>query len=108
MRSKQGFALTEALLAMAVLTMSMQFVLKASRFPQQDYYLFPDRYLEVQSDALRQAKTVPLNVQEDSLLQQEIHFSPRGNINQARTLTFRNGRKIILELGPGRLVFRDE
>lgn len=97
----------EALLAMAVLTIGMQFVLKASWFPQQDYYLFPDRYLAAQSDALRQAQTVPLSAQ-DSLLPQEIYFSPRGNINQARTLIFQNGRKIVLELGPGRLVFRNE
>jgi len=67
--------------------------------------LFPSDYLLTQSEAMLKAHSTPLQSRVDDL--PALSFSDRGNVSKAMTLTFgTNNHDIIVELGPGKLVFR--
>jgi competence protein ComGC len=63
-----------------------------------EQYTFSNAYLERQSEAICEREHREL--EDDS----EIAFNAKGNVNRAATLT-KGNRKIIIELGGGRLVF---
>ena len=72
--------------------------------PDPDH-LFPSDYLLTQSEAMANAQSTPLQSRVDDL--PAIRFSDRGNVSKAMTLRLGgNDHDIIVELGPGKLVFR--
>lgn len=70
--------------------------------------MFPDSYLEVQSEALVKAEGTEYQAEDDAHTM--ITFNRYGNVSLARTMTYSSGsnvHSVIIELGGGRLVFRD-
>ena len=65
------------------------------------YWILPfvDEYLYLQSTAMKQAQPVSYDIY-------NIRFNQKGNVNQAKTIYFKNNRFIIVELGGGRLATR--
>lgn len=72
-------------------------------FSESDYYGFADGYWYTQSNAI-------LNREHESYTTEdgeEIHFNEKGNVSQAQTITKgKRNRRIVIELGGGRLVFK--
>lgn len=67
--------------------------------PDTEYYAFVDKYLYLQSTAMKQAKRISFD-------EYDIRFNQKGNVNQAKTIYFKNERSIIVELGGGRLAIQ--
>ena len=67
--------------------------------PDTEYYAFVDKYLYLQSTAMKQAKRISFD-------EYDIRFNQKGNVNQAKTIYFKNERTIIVELGGGRLAIQ--
>lgn len=72
-------------------------------FHDDGYHAFADGYLEKQSEAIVLSKDQKY-LSEDG---KEVQFNENGNVQKAETLVYgKSDRKIIIELGGGRLVFR--
>lgn len=99
MHTKDGFALLEMLIAIAICTLLTCLTLPLVRMSREAFHRFPEHYLYLQSEALRTGQMQ--TIEEGSC------FNGRGNINQAKTVFF-DAERIIMELGFGRLVFPDE
>ena len=67
--------------------------------PDTEYYAFVDKYLYLHSTAMKQAKRISFD-------EYDIRFNQKGNVNQAKTIYFKNERTIIVELGGGRLAIQ--
>ena len=66
---------------------------------ETEYYAFVDKYLYLQSSAMKQATSI-------SFEEYNVCFNQKGNVNQAKTIYFKNERSIIVELGGGRLAIQ--
>ena len=103
-----GFALTELLVGIVILTMMTLLTLRVSQFTGEAYYTFPERYTRLKSEALLTGET-RVYEDESEMDYPLIRLGENGTVNQARTLRFPCGnhtREIVIELGPGSLVFR--
>ena len=105
----EGFALLELLICIVLIAVLSMLCLQMIRFSSEAYYIFPDQYTRIRSEVIL---TGEKRTYEDTtdMDYPPITFSGAGNINLARTLVFPRGltsRRIILELGPGTLVFDD-
>lgn len=65
----------------------------------EDYYAFSSHYLYTQSEAIRKG-------QKEYIDENHISFNSLGNVNKAQTIQFSNNKKIIVELGGGRLAYK--
>lgn len=99
--SNKGFTLAEVCLVIMMLSVFMMLCTPVSEVSLSSIYRFPDEYLLKQSEALCRRKQT---VYEDDAGNTVI-FNRSGNVRSARTLNF-GKRKIVIELGGGRLVFR--
>lgn len=91
----------------AVLIMSLlSFLFSCPKRPEIDpVHIFPADYLLAQTQALAAGENRMLESRMASLPQ--ISFNANGNVSKAMTLLLgSNGKDIIIELGPGKLVFR--
>ena len=74
-------------------------------FKADTLHLFPYDYLLAQSRALAMADYCEVDSRAEGI--PAIRFSEKGNVSRAMTLHPEGSRKdIIIELGPGKLVFR--
>ncbi len=95
--SNKGFTLLEMLIVLSIVCLFFTITLFHRTSIDEDYYSFSSKYLYLQSEAMRKAEKV-------SLEDYDIYFNSKGNVNRAQTLSFSNFKKIIVELGGGRLV----
>ena len=105
MRSK-GFLAAEALIAVFVLSLLTSLTLQYREQTKDTRKLFPDEYLRIQSESILTGREHTMFMEPDI----RVHFNGQGNVDQAKTLYFtRHGhsRRIIIELGGGRLVIPD-
>ena len=105
---RSGFALLELLVAVCVLAVLNSLVIGFVRFSSEAYYLFPSQYTRIKSESLLTGERHEYE-DETELSYPAIYFQENGIVNQARTLSFTcgtNTREIVIELGPGALVFR--
>ncbi len=105
----EGFVLLQLLISLSVLSVLGLLGLQSVRFSRGAFSLFPDRYLEMQSEAILHADSRSFTAQDD--VRTRIGFNRYGNAAHVGTITFSDGRKIytaVIELGGGRLVFRDD
>ncbi len=106
---RSGFALLELLVSVMVLSVLTVLTVRLIHFTSQAYYTFPDQYTRIKSESILTGEKRDYE-DETEMDYPPIRFSEYGNINQARTISFPKGQSftgIILELGPGALVFRD-
>ena len=106
--SPEGFALAELLVSVFVLAVMTVLVLSVSSFSSEAYYVFPDQFTRLKSEALLTGEKRYYE-DESGMEYPSIFFWESGMINQARTLTFQRGtheKQIVIELGTGALVFR--
>lgn len=97
--NRKGFTLLEMCVVVFIISL-LTVVMHAGVFHLDSaYYGFYDQYLFLQS----QAMTSHTRVNFDTY---PITFNEKGNIKQARTISFERHRTIILELGGGRLVYQ--
>ncbi len=103
-----GFALLELLIAVCVLAVLTSLSVGMVRFSSEAYYLFPSQYTRIKSEALLTGERH--DYEDDTEMEYPaIYFQENGTVNLARTLSFAcgtNSRTIVIELGPGALVFR--
>ena len=66
---------------------------------ETEYYAFVDKYLYLQSTVMKQATSI-------SFEEYNVRFNQKGNVNQAKTIYFKNEHTIIVELGGGRLAIQ--
>ena len=93
---------------MAVLSLLGLLVLRTARFTQEAWCVFPEHYTRLKSEAILTGETTDYEDETD-MDYPPIRFYENGMVNQARTLVFPHAgsvRRIIIELGPGALVFR--
>ncbi len=108
-RQTEGYMLADLCLSVSVLCCLTVILLYRPRSTSQAFHLFPDRYLRLQSEAILDSAYREVGLQDDAGV--TVHFNGRGNVDQARTVTFTTSfsrRSVVIELGGGRLVFRDE
>ena len=104
-----GFALLELLVCMVILSIMTVLTLTITNFSQSAYYVFPSRYTRLKSEALLTGESREYEDDTD-MDYPPVRLSENGTVNQARTLRFpgpRITREIVIELGPGALVFRE-
>lgn len=104
----KGFALVELMVSIMILSIITVLSLTAARFSSESFYVFPSQYTRIKSEALLTGDNREYD-DETPMSYPDIRFRENGTVNQARTLTFPGGfheRTVIIELGPGTLVFR--
>ena len=92
--------LAETCIVILALSTLFALVVPVHEFRNNAYMTFPASYLLHQSYALASAQEHEMVT--DSGIR--IIFNEKGNIRKAMTIPFENGRRIVIELGGGRLV----
>ena len=94
--SNKGFSLLEMCVLLFVISVFMMLLPTNIHTLETEYYAFVDKYLYLQSTAMKQAQPVSFDIY-------NVRFNQKGNVNQAKTIYFQNNRSIVVELGGGRL-----
>lgn len=103
-RSNKGFMLSEMCIVIISLSLLCAICIPAHEFSEQAWYLFPSGYLVKQSEAIKTASYVEYDPEEGP----SVIFNETGNVQQAKTVDLsEKERKIIIELGGGRLVQKE-
>ena len=97
--SNKGFSLLEMCVVLFVISVFMMLLPTNVHTLETEYYAFEDKYLYLQSTAMKQAANI-------SFEEYNVRFNQKGNVNQAKTIYFKNERSIIVELGGGRLAIQ--
>ncbi len=97
--SIKGFTLLEMMVTLCIISLFLTLTLIKRTSIDEEYYRFSSQYLFTQSEALRKA-------QRESIDERNISFNAIGNVNKAQTILFSNNKKIIVELGGGRLAYK--
>lgn len=97
--SIKGFTLLEMMITLCVICTFFTIVLIKRTSIDENYYAFSSHYLYTQSEAMRKA-------QKEYIDENHISFNALGNVNKAQTILFSNQKKIIVELGGGRLAYK--
>ena len=108
-RRTEGYVLLELLISLSVLSVLGLLGLRWAGFSRGSFSLFPDKYLEVQSEALLHAANRSFTADDDRGTL--IGFNRYGNASHIGTIVFSGGKKTytaVIELGGGRLVFRND
>lgn len=96
--SNEGFMLVECCIVLVTISVMTLLVIPSHEFSRNNKYLFQSDYLYHQSTAIKEAKHITFQWDKIAVI-----FNENGNVNQAKTVDV-NGKKIIIELGGGRLV----
>ena len=105
----KGYALLELLISILLLAVLTSLCLGLGRFSSEAYYTFPDQYTRIRSEVILTGEKRTYEDDTD-MDYPPISFSEGGHINLARTIRFPRGKRtsdIIIELGPGTLVFEE-
>ena len=100
-----GFTLVEMMVCIGILgimvlcTLSLMF--RAVSYADK---LFPDTYWYIQSVSMVSGERQTIENEGDYDSYTDIIFNLKGHVTQAQTLIFENGRKLVIEVGGGRLV----
>ncbi len=97
--SNKGFSLLEMCVVLFAISVFMMLLPTNVHTLETEYYAFEDKYLYLQSTAMKQAASI-------SFEEYNVRFNQKGNVNQAKTIYFKNERSIIVELGGGRLAIQ--
>ena len=97
--SNKGFSLLEMCVVLFVISVFMMLLPTSIHLPNTEYYAFVDKYLYLQSTAMKQATSISFD-------EYDIRFNQKGNVSQAKTIYFKNEHTIIVELGGGRLAIQ--
>ncbi|MBF1084887.1 MAG: prepilin-type N-terminal cleavage/methylation domain-containing protein [Solobacterium sp.] len=97
--SNKGFSLLEMCVVLFVISVFMMLLPTNIHSLETEYYAFVDKYLYLQSTAMKQAISI-------SFEEYNVRFNQKGNVNQAKTIYFKNEHTIIVELGGGRLAIQ--
>lgn len=101
--STEGFTLVELCIVITGISVLACMSLPMREFSQDDYEVFGDGYLKTQSEAI-------LSSQDKEYISpggKAVRFNEDGNVQKAETVRFgKKNKKIIIELGGGRLVYR--
>ena len=97
--SNKGFSLLEMCVVLFAISVFMMLLPTNVHTLETEYYAFEDKYLYLQSTAMKQAISI-------SFEEYNVRFNQKGNVNQAKTIYFKNERTIIVELGGGRLAIQ--
>ena len=97
--SNKGFSLLEMCVVLFVISIFMMLLPTNIHSLETEYYAFVDKYLYLQSTAMKQAISI-------SFEEYNVRFNQKGNVNQAKTIYFKNEHTIIVELGGGRLAIQ--
>ena len=89
----KGYTMVEMLIVLVII--SIFTLVTVNRIVEIDntYYEFSNKYNFYKSIALANSEVINFD--------ENIRFNTDGNVNQARTINFENGKKIIIELGYG-------
>lgn len=96
--SNEGFMLVECCIVLVAVSVMTLLVIPSHEFSKNNKYLFQSDYLYHQSTAIKEAKHIIFQWDKTAVI-----FNENGNVNQAKTVDV-NGKKIVIELGGGRLV----
>ena len=97
--SNKGFSLLEMCVVLFAISVFMMLLPTNVHTLETEYYAFEDKYLYLQSTTMKQAKRICFE-------EYNVRFNQKGNVNQAKTIYFKNERTIIVELGGGRLAIQ--
>ena len=104
--STEGFTAAEACAATLVVSVLALTIPPVRMLEDRSADLFADRYLLNQSQAMAEAKRITFT--DETAGSTAISFNGKGNVSRAMTLTLSDGRNVVIELGGGRLIFRQE
>lgn len=93
----KGYTLIEMLVVLALISIFSLLTLNKSLDIDEAYYEFFDEYNLYKSIALKDSNKTYYDY--------DIYFNEDANVNRARTITFDNGKSIIVELGFGVLKY---
>ena len=100
-RSDKGFTLIEMMLVFLLLSVFGSSVAKPVRaFLYQETQ---NKIIHAQTTALFLRTTTRLRLDPGIDCFNDVFFNAKGNVNTAQTLTFANGREIVIGIGTGRI-----
>lgn len=102
--SNKGFLLSEMCIVLLGISTLIAICIPSHVFQEESWYLYPSAYLVKQSEAI-----LTSSYQEyDPEVGPGVVFNETGNVQQAKTVDlFEADRKLIIELGGGRLVQKE-
>ena len=99
---RNGFTLLECCIAIFIMSLLLLISLYSYELKETTFYTFMDEYLYNQSLAMKDKKIIIIPREEAA----DIHFNENGNVSMAKTIYFNNNRRIVIELGGGRLEYK--
>lgn len=99
----KGFTLVEMCIVILSLSTLTLLCLPAHEMSHADWYLFPSIFWKKQSASILYCEENELET-EDGFI---VHFNAKGNVSQAKTISI-GEKKIVVELGGGRLIEKEE
>lgn len=103
----KGFTLLELIMILSMISVCTLLVLPFYKYPNFTIYDFSNQYLFLQSECIRNGKSESFDFDGQAFYKYEIRFNEKGNIRQAQTIHFENGKSIVSGLGGGRLEFKE-
>ncbi len=97
----KGYILAELCVCVLALSTLAMIVTPVHLFEDDGRHTFASQYLLKQSEAIASCQAREFTGPDGTY----VHFNEKGNISRAGTVIFANGKKIVMELGGGRLVF---
>lgn len=107
MLNKKGFLLLEIMLVLFGISVFLTLVVptRIQTTSLFEFERFKSDYLDTQFNAMFNKRGIDFDdASYHFQTYSPLHFNGRGNVNQAQTIQFINQRKVIVELGAGRLV----
>lgn len=104
--SNSGFTLAEACAALALIAAVSLLFAPLQIDEQSRWHSFPDAYLQKQSEAIRRSQRTEYISEIPGI--PNVAFNEKGNVSRALTVRPQDKKgTIVIELGGGRLVFRE-
>ncbi|MEG2825071.1 MAG: prepilin-type N-terminal cleavage/methylation domain-containing protein [Anaerorhabdus sp.] len=102
----RGFTLVDLLIVIAIISVCMTLVLPFYKLPNFTIYDFSNEYIMKQSECIREGKSEIFEFDGEAFYTYAIQFNERGNIRQAQTIRFEDGKEIVSNLAGGRIEFK--
>ncbi len=102
----KGFTLVDLIVVVSIISICTTLVLPFYRIPPFTIYDFANEYILKQSECIYEGKSEEFEFDGEAFYTYTIHFNEKGNVRQAQTIRFENGREIVSGLGGGRIEFK--
>lgn len=102
----EGFTFLDLMVVLTMMSVCTLLVLPFYKQPEFSRYTFANEYLLKQSECIRMGTRDDFDFAGRAEYTYTIHFNELGNVRQAQTIYFTDGKRIVSQLGGGRIEFK--